>query len=251
MDKLKNRLKYFGIGLGIGCILVYFMFGSRGCAWFPGNRVKNMIGEKEIFIGDSVLDVMTCEGLTNDDIYGLLKEEGDVEFSLSQTDTKPKLYVISGVKDEKDFSAKFALHEGEEAFAEVISVGFIESKSCSSPRSNKHKSTLPLPHADVMAILNANEFRIIDSVQCKMDFYGLSEEAVLKFHETSLVDIERSRPRQNPNPTYLFKGQIGQKNFEILYIIGENRTRIANIIGETPANCPPNSEEPVIIEQPN
>jgi hypothetical protein len=251
MDKLKNRLKYFGIGLGIGCILVYFMFGNRGCAWFPGNRVKNMIGEKEIFIGDSVLDVMTCEGLSNDDIYGLLKEEGDVEFSLSQTDTKPKLYVISGVKNEKDFSAKFALHEGEEAFAEVISVGYIGSNSCSSTRSNAHKSTLPLPHADVMAILNANEFRIIDSVRTKMDFYGLSEDEVLKFHETSLVDIERSRPRQNPNPTYLFKGKIGQKNYEILYIIGENRTRIANIIGETPFPILSTPNDSLKLAEPN
>ena len=54
MDKFKNRIKYFLVGLSIGVILVYFMFGNRGCSWLPENRVKNMIGEKEIVVGDSV-----------------------------------------------------------------------------------------------------------------------------------------------------------------------------------------------------
>lgn len=243
MDKLWNRFKYYAIGLGFGCLVVYFTFGSRGCSWLPGNRVKNMIGEKKIIVGDSIADIMKCTSLDNYAIYSLLKSDGDVEFSLSETTTKPKIYYIEGELDKKSFFAKFALHENEplsseiEEYAEVVALGWSKDNACTSELSNKHKTILPIPHDDVINILESHEFRILDTAECAMEFYGLSEEDVLNFHKTAQVDSENSKPRQSPNPIYIMIGDINGKKYRFVYIIGDNRTRISEIKGSENSGC--------------
>lgn len=236
MDKFKNRVKYFVIGLSFGVLLVYFMFGSRGCSWLPENRVKNMVGEKEIVVGDSVLAVMQCIGINNDDIYELLKDDGEVEFSLSETQKLPKTYYIEGYKDEVLYWAKFALFE-EKDLAEVTEVFLTGAAPCEINVSNEFYSTMPLPHKDVIAIIESHEFRILTDAQCQMEFYGISEEDLFVFHKTAEINIERSEPRQLPNPFYIMNGTLNNKPFSVKYIIGENRTRIHSIVGENPTDC--------------
>lgn len=235
MDKFKNRIKYYLVGLSFGLILVYFMFGNRGCSWLPSNRVKNMIGEKEIVIGDSILDVLSQLELNNDDIYALLKSDGDVDFSLSKTEGVPKVYYLSGEKESDTYSAKFALYE-EKKIAEVVALSRGDRKA-SSTLSNKYKSTLPLPHNDVIAILESHEFRILAKAECDMAFYTISEEDLFKFHTTATIDIGKSEPRLSPNPFYVMKGQLNGATYEIVYIVGENRTRIESIKGEQISDC--------------
>lgn len=235
MDKFRNRVKYYLIGLGFGVLVVYFIFGNRGCSWLPENRVKNMIGEKEIVVSDSILNVMHCLELNNDDIYELLKESGNVDFSLSKTDGVPKIYYVEGEKEGTVYSAKFALYE-EKELADVVAVNKTGA-NCSGSGSNDIYSTLPLPHNDVIAILESNEFRILTKAECDMDFYGISEEAIKAFHKTASIDIEASEPRLSPNPYYVMNGEIDGKMYDITYIVGENRTRISSVVGETESGC--------------
>lgn len=242
MDKFKTRIRYYLIGLSIGLIFVYFMFGNRGCSWLPGNRVKNMIGEKEIIIGDSVLAVMNCLNLSNDDVYEVLKSDGNVEFSESITDERPKIYHIEGEKEGKIYIVKFALYERipmvDEGHAEVIYIDYEKrSGQCATDISNKDKSVLPLPHDDVIAILESNEFRILERAECEMDFYGLDEASVLAFHKEAKIDIKNSQPRLSPNPIYILSGEISGNQYSIEYIVGELRTRISKITGLNSADC--------------
>ncbi len=242
MDKLTNRIRYFAIGLLFGTMIVYFMFGNRGCAWLPENRVKNMIGEKEIIVGDSILDVMNCMELTNDDMYALLKDEGEVEFSESITDSIPKVYYIEAEKDENLYWSKFALYE-DKGLAEIVEVYRDGKEACTSQKSNQYTSTLPLPHKDVIAIIESHEFRILDQAQCEMEHYGLTEDALFKFHKSATIDIQSSQPRLSPNPDYVMIGEIDGKPYTIKYIIGENRTRISFIRGSEAADCHLEEEE--------
>lgn len=222
--------------MSIGAIFVYFMFGNRGCAWLPENRVKNMIGEKEIVVGDSILAVMNCIGLNNDDIYDLLKDSGEVEFSESETQTLPKTYYIEGYKDDLLYWAKFALYE-EKDLAEVTEVFVEDARSCDINVTNEFFSTMPLPHKDVISIIESHEFRILEEAECHMEFYGISEEDLFEFHKTAVINIERSEPRKLPNPFYIMNGKLNNKAFSVKYIIGDNRTRIHSIVGENPTDC--------------
>jgi len=243
MDKIWNRIKYYAIGLGFGSIIVFFTFGNRGCSWLPGNRVKNMIGEKEIIIGDSIADIMTCTQIDNVAIYALLKSDGDVEFSLSETHQRPKIYYIQGEKDDRNYYAKFALYEQEPLslegaeYAEVVGLGWEDETQCSSEKSNSYKAVLPLPRADVMAILEAHEFRFLERAKCDLDFYGLAESDVLNFHKTAEINMEQSEPRLEPNAYYILTGIINGQTYSIQYIVGENRTRVAEIRGVETSPC--------------
>jgi len=41
-----RRLFYYLIGVGIGLLFVFFVFGNRGCSWLPQNKVKETINHK-------------------------------------------------------------------------------------------------------------------------------------------------------------------------------------------------------------
>ncbi|MBI3133237.1 MAG: hypothetical protein HYZ14_01045 [Bacteroidetes bacterium] len=233
MDRFKQRIKYYLVGFVIGLLIMFMIFGNRGCSWLPGNRVKNMIAEKEILIGDSLSEVMNCAGVTNTDIYALLNEGGDVNFSQSITNTYPKKYLFEGSKNDKPLSITYALYD---SLAEVINFNFEGQTNCTSILSNKRKQIVPLPDADVRAIIESHELRILNKATCQMDCLGLTEEEVLNFHKTASFNVEFSKPRQNPNPQYVMKGSIRNTVYYITYIIGENRSRISDISPNT-CNC--------------
>lgn len=235
MQKFKDRLKYYIIGILIGLILTYIFFGNRGCAWLPENRVKNMIAEKEILVGDSVKFLMECSGVDHNDIYRLLEDEGDVNFSKSKTREYPKIYWFNGKKEGEDLIIEYALYD---TIAEVVNVKYNESRQCATSISNRNKTTVPLPDAEVIEIIDSKKLRILDEAKCQMECYGISEKEIEDFHRSAQFVVEKSNPRKTPNPEYVMKGEIGNKTYEIFYIIGDNRTRIADIQGESPCKCP-------------
>lgn len=231
LERFRQRLKFYLVGLTIGLLLVFMIFGNRGCSWLPGNRVKNMIAEKELFTGDSLWDVMKCSGLSASDIYSLLNEAGDVNFSKSETQSEPKKYLLEGEKDNKVMNVTYALYDST---AEVIDFYIEGAPACTSLLSNKNKRIIPLPDEDVRAIISQHELRILNTAQCQMECLGITEEELLHFHESAEFSVEGSRPRLYPNPEYRMKGIIKGTEYAVLYIISENRSRIAEI---TPNQC--------------
>ena len=235
MKKFKTRLRYYLIGFGLGLIFMFFIFGNRACSWLPANRVKNMIGEKEIFLGDSVAALMECEGITNDDVYRFLNDDGDVDFSESDTKGSPKYYEIDGKKDGKDLSIRYALYDEK---AEVVGFKF-EGKGCKTELRNQRKSVIPVPDFEVIGIIESNEIRILEKAECQMKCYQLKESDILKFHRSATTIAEKSVPKAKPNPHYVMRGKIGSDVYEIKYIIGENRTRVASIEHQSQTcDCP-------------
>ncbi|OIQ36784.1 MAG: hypothetical protein BM555_02095 [Crocinitomix sp. MedPE-SWsnd] len=233
MHKFKNRLKYYLIGFGLGLVFMFFIFGNRACAWLPENRVKNMLAEKEIFVGDSVQYLMQCQNVTNDDVYRLLNEEGDVDFERSITDVHPKIYLFQGYKDKKDITITYALGDST---TEVIGFEF-GGNTCTTVLSNEHKNVVSVPEFKIISIIEEQKIRILDRAQCQMDAHGLTNAEVLNFHLHATNVVEMSEPRLEPNPFYWMHGMIQNVDFEIKYIIGDSRTRIAEIIGPVETDC--------------
>jgi hypothetical protein len=233
MNKFKTRLKYFLIGFSLGLVFIFFIFGNRACAWLPENRVKNMLAEKEILVGDSVKFLMDCQKVTNDDVYRLLNEEGDVDFQRSITDTDPKIYLFQGKKDKKDITITYALGDST---TEVIGFEF-KLFNCISNLSNEHKNVVSVPEFEIISLIEEQEIRILDKAACQFEAYGLKKTDVLTFHTHATNIIEKSEPRLKPNPSYWLKGKIGLDEYEIKYIIGDSRTRIAEINGPIEKDC--------------
>ncbi len=88
-----KRLRYYGIGFGIGCIFVFFFFQNRACSWLPDNRIKNSILDRTIVIQEDVSKLMHTQGIQDAEIINLLNE-GKVNFKLSDKNTASKTYLI-------------------------------------------------------------------------------------------------------------------------------------------------------------
>ncbi len=234
IDTFKSRLKYYIVGVGIGTACAFLFFGNRGCSWLPGNRVRNMIAEQDILVGDSMASVMSCRGITNKEVYDLLDDGGDVDFTLSETHVYPKEYHINGAKGDQEIWIRYALFD---TVSEVI--GCSGAASCTGTSSNEVKKIISLPLEEVLLIIQSHRFRIMDPVRCQMKYYNLSENEVLHFHESIKLYVLESRPHLDTDPYHILRGFIGSEEFDVKYVIGENRTRISNISSRyRPCNCP-------------
>ena len=234
MLKFKNRIKFYLIGFGLGLVAMFFFFGNRACSWLPENRVKNMLAEKQIIVGDSVAYLMACQEVTNEDIYRLLDDDGDVDFSKSTTNIEPKEYHLYGEKGSEDLVIRYALGE---VFTEVIGFDFPQ-KNCETSLSNENKSTVPIPNFVMISIIEENEMRILEKAECQIKCLNLDEEKVRTFHKTAVVIMDESDSKVKPNPYYVMEGTINGKLLRVKYIIGENRTRIEEITSiDSTCNC--------------
>jgi hypothetical protein len=111
MDNFFRRLKYYGIGFGIGLIFVVFFFGNRGCAWYPENRVKNTIFNRILVVSDNEMVKLKELGLTKKDLI-LAINEGDVDFKKSKKNNHFKVYRFTcETKNGKKFNCNVTLNE--------------------------------------------------------------------------------------------------------------------------------------------
>ncbi|MEN9999910.1 MAG: hypothetical protein RI922_2900 [Bacteroidota bacterium] len=100
MESFVRRLKYYGIGFGIGLIFVFVFFQNRGCSWLPSNRVKNSFLDRLIVVPVGEMDVLKAKGLTEKDLVQVLND-GEVNFTESKKEGNPQVYSM-----EKDFKGK-------------------------------------------------------------------------------------------------------------------------------------------------
>lgn len=103
-----KRFKIYLIGFSIGCLMVFFFFGNRGCSWLPSNRVMNSILSKVIVVQQSELDEASQNGISQDDIIQYLNT-GDIEFGESEKSEFPKFYKMSFEKDGKTHFGQFSI----------------------------------------------------------------------------------------------------------------------------------------------
>jgi len=111
MDNFFRRLKYYGIGFGIGLIFVVLLFQQKGCSWTPGNRVKSAILERIIFI-DSLDEIYIKAHNISPKILREFIENGTVSFLKSKRNGQEKLYHFHGtLGSDKSFNCLVGYRE--------------------------------------------------------------------------------------------------------------------------------------------
>jgi hypothetical protein len=93
MDSIFKRLKYYGVGFGIGLVFVLLFFQNRGCTWLPSNRVKNSILDRVLVLPEDQESALKQKGLSQEDIY-LMLNTGEVNFKNSIKEGNPKVYAL-------------------------------------------------------------------------------------------------------------------------------------------------------------
>ncbi|MFK8039531.1 MAG: hypothetical protein AB8B74_14655 [Crocinitomicaceae bacterium] len=226
MDKFKNRIKYYLVGFLMGIVAVAFFFGQRGCTWLPGNRVKSVIAENTIVIGDSVLSLLHCLADDSQPIFDLLNTNGDVDFGGSETQVEDKIYKIDG-PDELAVYFKIFESDNFSSYSEVIDIKSPKI-NCEITKTNTYKQPLLLPRKLIMSIIESHSFSYYPIIDCQLKCYDIPEDSLKTLHKTAL-SIQTPDQEGLINKVYNITVVYKYNRYLIQYEIGENRTRIKNI----------------------
>ena len=121
-----RRVRIYILGLGIGSLMVLFLFGDRGCGgWLPGNRVKTSIMESLFETSEYTNCKLTCNEFTKEKIQDIIIE-GTVLFKESETKIDPRQYKI----EYKESSLTFAVPTDPDLPVYILDVFKNECPSC-------------------------------------------------------------------------------------------------------------------------
>lgn len=93
-----RRLFYYLIGVSIGLIFVFFVFGNRGCSWLPQNKVKETIKHKILINASKQISAKNIQKIL---------EDSEVNFDKSNKNTAFKTYLFESAENKNQFYITF------------------------------------------------------------------------------------------------------------------------------------------------
>jgi hypothetical protein len=232
MESFWRRLRYYGIGFGIGLLFVFVFFQNRGCSWLPSNRVKNSILDRILVLPDDQEKAMKGRGVTQKDIIGALNE-GDVSFSESKKKDALKVYKIEHQRSTGK-SIVFFFTLPKESF--ISEVHFTERNAFHVVNSRKGKGRIiRVPNDEALVFLEPDPL-----VKCMVDrFFSKKEKGVLRALKTKgSIDFDKTRFNARPkaNQSLLLKGLGGQiVRAEAIWY--KNKVNITSMTSENMKDC--------------
>lgn len=190
MNTIWRRLKYYGIGFGLGLIFLIFFFQNRGCTWLPSNRVKNTILDRVIVVSEKTKQDMEGLNLSSEDIIQVLND-GDVEFKKSDKNSDDKVYLI----EKEGRSYLFTLPK-ESYIAEL----FIGKDAFNVKTSEVGRGKIiHLPNDENMVYPDSTRY-----VTCQQEELGLADpKAIYKLiKETGEIDFGKTNLSVKPKPEH-------------------------------------------------
>lgn len=226
-----KRLKYYGIGFGMGIIIVMFLLPNRGCSWTPANRVKNTILGRLITVNDIEWKLMNSKGITKDDILSVLND-GKVDFKNSKKDGNSKVYIIEKAFDNKgEFRFYFTLPE--ESFISEVKIGEVDASKVKNT-STGYGHFISVPKDDYLVYPDSTNI-----VSCQME--ALQIKDVKQIYEdikkTGRINFEKTNFEAKPKTEHLI--EYIQKNDTIAFqsVWYKNKIFISNFVSDKVREC--------------
>lgn len=119
MTNFWRRLRYYGIGFGIGLIFVIFFFQNRGCSWTPSNRVKTALLERALVLPSTQVEDLKKINFNPQDLPQFI-EDADVDFGASKKEKPNKYYKL--------------VHKEKALFFTLTNESFVSSVFTSKPK---------------------------------------------------------------------------------------------------------------------
>ncbi len=229
-------MKYYGIGFGIGIIVVTFLLPNR-CSWTPSNRIKTSILSRIVTVNDVEWKLMQSKGLTQKDIISVLND-GDVDFGISKKDGDSKVYVIT-----KDFGKKgdykFYFTLPSESFISEVKIGEMDAKKVTNTTTGYGKF-LFIPKDEYLVYPDSTK-----KVTCQMDILQIKDvKQLLKDIEKSgRINFEKSNFGAKPKAEHYIEYAQGQDTVAFHAVWYKNKLFISNFFSEKVDACSPNAAE--------
>jgi hypothetical protein len=227
MTTFLRRLKYYGIGFGVGMIFVFFFFQNRGCSWLPDNRVKNSILDRVLVMSSDEMFHFHKAMINNEDIIALLND-GDVDFKKSKTEGEMKIYFIKNDK--------------HEAYFTLPNESFISEVRRTDVPVNKIKSTIK-GKGQFLRFPNDNDLVYVDSMPklgCQLQQIGMiNQKLILKsLKMNGLIDFEKTNLSLSPKPEhYLLFNDVNKQQIGANVIWYKNKLTIQRFDLPFESNC--------------
>ena len=193
MKNFWRRLRIYGLGFGVGLIMVFFFFRNRGCAWMPENRVKNTFMGKVLVISEANQQIFDKHNLSDSMIVSFLND-GSVDFGASKKQGDVKVYKIKKEVKGKQVELWFSMPED----------AFVAEASWPKGSIQKFKSTtvglgrmIHFPNVESFVFLNDT-----DDLTEEMAEFGIKDEAHVQYllEKSGLIDFSRSQLQAKPSP---------------------------------------------------
>lgn len=231
MKDFFRRLKFYGIGFGIGIVFVVFFFQNRGCTWFPSNRVKNTLLGRVLVVEENTLASLKSKGMTNSDLVQFLNE-GDVDFGASKKAGNPQVYKLNLEVKGVDRELWFALPKNSFVAEILVPSGSIQKATTSTKGKGE---MIHFPNVANIVYLDTNK-----RLTCQQEKTGLiAPMQVMKLlKQSGKINFEKSHLKVSP-----LAEQFIEFKHQTAGIIGSNTTwyqehiRISNFETEKDLEC--------------
>jgi hypothetical protein len=193
MKNFLRRLKFYGLGFGIGLIFVFFFFQNRGCTWLPSNRVKNTILGRVVVVSDTEQAKLKAAGITDQEIVEFLNT-GDVEFGSSKKQGDPQVYSIT--KDVKGKEVKLWFTLPKDAY--IAEVKWPQGTVFKAGNTKEGTGRLVhFPNVDNLLYLDSNK-----RLTCQQEVLELiaPAEILKRMKKNGRIDFSRSDLASQPYP---------------------------------------------------
>lgn len=233
MKSLLKRFKYYMIGFSIGTVFVIFFFQNRGCAWLPGNRVKNTFLDKVLVLPENEKAAFNQLGLSNSDII-LFLDEGSVNFSesIKEQAIYPKAYIIEREKDGKLVRLQFTLYE--DSYISLVHVLKKDQKAASYKQLEGMGEFIRIPRDSALVFINNDP-----KLTCKSK--GLSNYSQKRIagalRESGRIDFSKSDLMLPKAEHHILFNLDDTIQYEAKTIFFESRINFKDFYWEEPLPC--------------
>ena len=204
MDSFVRRLKYYGIGFGIGLLFVFFFFKNRGCTWTPNNRVKNAIMGRLIVVSDETKAKLDAKGISMKEVVSVL-DDGDINFDASDKNRQNKKYIIEKNGHKFVFTLPY-----ESCISEVFLANSV--KNIKMTKTGKG-SFIHFPNDKSLVYTDSTDF-----LSCQQDQLGVIGDRQIwrKIKKNGVLDFAKTKLVTNAKPEHYIefvwdKDTIGTK----------------------------------------
>lgn len=220
-----RRLKFYGIGFGIGLIFVVVFFQNRGCSWLPDNRVKNAVLQRVIVLPESQAEMFESKGLNREVLVDYLNK-GEVRYGDSHKSGPNKRY-------------KITLDDHPDLYFTLPQESFVSAVYFTPPNDVAERKGLARP----VYFPNESDFLFIDSTlvpNCTLSQLGWSgtEDVFNDLKTLSVLDFDQSQFEAVRKPRHAFVMEVNRKKIVLDCIWYKNKINLSAIESKQLLPCP-------------
>jgi hypothetical protein len=195
MDSFIRRLKYYGIGFGIGLIFVLFFFQNRGCSWLPGNRVKNSVLDRVLVVSDEEAAKLKSFGIGEEELVNVLND-GKVLFKESKKEGNPQVYVIENEVNGKAHRFYFTLPK--ESFISEVKIG---AQNASAVRNSTQGMGNIIRYPNDENLIFVDSSKVLGCQQAALGVISTTELFKI-WKKSARIDFSKSDLKRSPKPEH-------------------------------------------------